>query len=179
MRPSITALLLSSALLWGSACQPDAPSVPTEEFPVDENLPPAVVDLPAPPPASAFEIREKNDDDTLRVEGLVGYRERYLDQDVVVRAVVTEIKGDCDPGRAKKRGEFCPQPHLMIRDDADARHELMAVGYTNDFLKKIRLKAGESYEFKGTYQLMADGFVSSENGLIELKAVGEHEVPQN
>ncbi|TXD33116.1 hypothetical protein FRC96_16055 [Lujinxingia vulgaris] len=178
MRTPLVALLLASAFFTMSACQEDAPAVPVDEFPVDENLPPAVVDLPAPPPASAFEIVEKNDDDTLRVEGLIGYRDRHMDQNVVVRGVVMEVKGDCDPKRARQRGESCPQPHLVIRDDADARHEMMVVGYTNDFLKKARVREGESYAFKGVYQRMAEGFVSSENGLLKLEAIDDNEVPK-
>src|SRR5690554_3540318 len=69
---------------------------------VDPNLPPAQVDLPSPPPPSAFEIAETNDDGTLRVEGLIQFQDKHLDKPVRVKGVVTQILGDCDPAKAKK-----------------------------------------------------------------------------
>ena len=155
------------------ACE-SGPEPPEEEFPVDPDLPEAVVDLPDPPPASAFEINEHNDDGTLRVEGLIGNRDQYLEEEVEVRAMVSEIKGtDCDPSV-----EACTRTHLIIRDDADDDLSMMAVGYHEDFLQTAGIREGEEYLFIGNYDQMAHGFVSSEDGLIDLMSVDDHEVPE-
>lgn len=173
----ITTLALMGLLLVAPACSsPGGPEIPADEFPPDPDLPPAVVDLPPPPPATAFEIREFNDDGSLRVEGLISNRDRYLEETVQVRGVITEIEGDCDPGQAKKRGEPCPKPHIFIRDHADEDRRVMVVGYSPKFLKDARLQVGEDYLFAGQYKQMADGFVSTEDGLILLRAVDDREV---
>lgn len=171
------AIALAVLLILASACSsPGGPEIPADEFPPDPDLPPAVVELPAPPPASAFEIREFNDDGTLRVEGLISNRDRYLEETVRVRGVITEIEGDCDPAKAKKRGEPCPKPHLFIRDHSDDDRRIMVVGYPPKFLADAKLKTGQDYLFTGSYKQMADGFVSTEDGLITLSAVDDKEV---
>lgn len=165
-------------LLWASACSsPGGPEIPADEFPPDPDLPPAVVELPPPPPASAFEIREFNDDGTLRIEGLISNRDRYLDEKVQVRGVVTEIEGNCDPARARKLGETCPKPHFFIRDHADDDRRIMVVGYPPKFINDLKLQTGQDYLISGSYQQMADGFVSTEDGLILLSAVDDRELP--
>ncbi len=156
------------------ACD-QGPEPPAEEFPPDPDLPEAVVDLPDPPPDSAFEIRKRNDDDSLRVEGIIGHRDQFMDEQVEVRGVVSDIIGaDCDPSV-----ERCPRLHLLVRDHMDEDLDLIIVGFEDTFLRTAGISEGDEYLFAGTYTDMADGFVSTEEGLIDLKAVDDHEVPDD
>lgn len=149
---------------------------PTDEIEEDPNLPPAIVDLPPAPPASAFVIPEKNADGTLRVEGLIAHQHKYLDQPVEVMGHIEFLSTECDPKKAKKDDTECPEPHLVIRDDADGVKQLMVVGYKQEFVKKAKLVPGEKRRFKGTYQKVAQGFVASEDGLILVDMIDDLEV---
>lgn len=127
------------------------------------------VSLPAPPPASGFVIPEKHDDGTMRIRGMIHHKKKYLDKPVTVKGTIQFISEKCDPKKAKKKNKKCPEPHLSITD-AD-KLNLLVVGYKDDFIKKAKIKVGESYDFKGTYQLMAMGFTATEDGLLLLDEV--------
>lgn len=166
-----TILALLIALTFAVACEESTDT--EEQSEVDPNLPPAQVDLPSAPPASAFEIPERNDDGTLRVEGLIQYQDKHLDGKVTVKGTVIEILGDCDPKKAKEADESCPEPHYIIKDEPDARKELMVVGFDRDFLDEADLEAGGTHTFEGSYRKIAQQFVNSENGLLLLDRVDE------
>lgn len=176
-RNSLLSAGLALVLLLGGACDNSTPEAPLDEFPADPDLPAAVVDLPAPPPATAFEVRERNDDGSLRIEGLISNRDRYLGENVEVQGVITEMQGDCDARRARERGESCPEPHLFIRDHADDDRMLLVVGYTNDQRRRLRLAQGGEHLFGGRYTRMAEGFVSTEDGLLVLEKIDGDELP--
>ena len=153
------------------ACDQSGPELPDEQFPPDPDLPEAVVDLPAPPPASAFEIQEFNDDGSRRVEGLISNRDQYLGEEIEVRAIVAEIIGHgCDPTAGP-----CPRNRLLIRDHVDDDLELRVVGYVDEFIDDMEITEGEEYAFEGTYTQHADGFIATESGLISLGAVDGEE----
>ncbi|MEZ4460036.1 MAG: hypothetical protein R3E66_09960 [bacterium] len=154
------------------ACDPPA-TVQVEDEKVDDKLPPARVDLPDPPPASGFTIPEKNSDGTMRVEGLIHHQEKFLDQKVDVKGLIVKLSTPCDPKKAKKTGDPCPEPNLFIKDDADAQKVLRVVGYDEDFVKKSKLAEGEEHVFKGTYSKVAQGFVATEDGLLLLDYVDD------
>ncbi|MFW5968348.1 MAG: hypothetical protein ACOCV2_12560 [Persicimonas sp.] len=137
------------------------------------------VDLPSPPPDEAFDIPEKNDDGTFRVEGLIFHQNDHLEEKVEVKGVVTEVLGDCDPAVAKQRDETCPQPHFVIKDEEDAKDELMVVGFPREFFDKARVGKGDTETFKGRYLKSSGQFVNSESGLIELSEAGETKVAEN
>ena len=169
--PVLLILLALVSLTFG--CEPDGPGLDEDPLAPDPDLPEAVVDLPSPPPESAFEIREHNDDGSLRVEGLVANRDNYINDEVEVRGVVVEIKGrDCTPGG----DDFCPRPHFFIRDEADDNLEMAVVGYENPFLRTAGIQEGQDFLFRGTYTHSAHGYPSSEIGLIDLAAVDDHEL---
>ncbi len=172
MRLSSLSLLAPIALVaFLAACDQSGPELPEPLFPPDPDLPEAVVDLPSPPPASAFEIKEFNDDGSLRVEGLIGNRDQYLGEEVEVRAIVAEIIGHgCDPTEGR-----CPRNRMFIRDHIDDDLQLRVVGYIDEFIDDLEITEGEEYLITGTYTQQADGFVSTENGLIELLAVDGEE----
>lgn len=171
MGRSATLIALIMAVALACACSESNES--SEEAQVDPNLPPAQVDLPSPPPASAFDIPETNDDGTMRVEGLIQYQTKHLGSPVRVKGVVVQIEGDCDPKRAKKKGEECPEPHFVIKDEEGAEKELMVVGFDRDYFDKVDVEKGQTHTFEGTYKKIAQQFVNSENGLLLLDKVGE------
>ncbi|MFU8805295.1 MAG: hypothetical protein ACNA8W_15890 [Bradymonadaceae bacterium] len=168
-------LLLAGLLIMGTIGCEEESDTPTDEIEEDPNLPPAVVDLPSAPPASAFVIPEKNADGTLRVEGVIGHQHKYLGEKVEITGHVFMLSEECDPAKAKKDETECPEPHLVIKDDRDATKQLLVVGYKQEFVQKAKLKPGEDRLFKGTYQKVAQGFVASEDGLLLVDTVDEHE----
>ncbi len=175
LRSTAAIFVVLAILALTSGCEPDGQSLEEDPLAPDPDLPEAVVDLPSPPPESAFEIREHNDDGSLRVEGLVANRDNYINNEVEVRGVVASIRGhDCTPGGPER----CPRPHLLIRDHADDNLEMMVVGYENPFLRTASIEEGEDFLFRGTYTHSAHDFPSSEIGLIDLAAVDDHELEE-
>ncbi|MGM0556233.1 MAG: hypothetical protein ACQEVA_07625 [Myxococcota bacterium] len=142
----------------------------------DSDQPPAQVDLPEPPPASAFEVQEKNDDGTFRVAGLIQYRDKYIDKPVRVKGIISRIEADCDPKKAKEEGTECPDPHFVIKDAPDAEKDMMVVGFKQEFVEEAELEPGQEHVYEGTYKKVAQGFVASEEGLILLDMVDDMSV---
>jgi hypothetical protein len=142
----------------------------------DPNQPPANVELPEPPPASAFEVQEKNDDGTFRIAGLIQYRDKYIGKPVRVKGVITSIQADCDPKKAKEEGKECPEPHFLIKDSPDAEKDMMVVGFKQEFVEEADLEEGQEHVYEGTYKKVAQGFVASEEGLILLDMVDDKSV---
>lgn len=169
---SLLLLLLALGLLAG-ACSEGKKSGESSK---DKDQPPAQVDLPDPPPASALTIPEKNDDGTFRVRGLIAHRGKHLGSKVEVKGIVTSMTEKCDPSKAKKRGEKCPQPHMFIQDDSESDRALMVVGYEDEFIDRADLEKGQQQAFKGTYKRLSHGFVASEHGLLLLDAAGDTKV---
>lgn len=168
---TLAGLLLCTAM----ACE-EPSRVTVEEDPVDPNMPPARVDLPSPPPASGFEVQEKYPDGNLRVEGLIHYQDKHLEQKVNVKGVILKISEPCDPKKAQKKDEKCPEPSLFIRDEPDSQKIMRMVGFKDDFIKKAKIAEGDMRVFKGTYSKVAYGFVATEDGLVLLDYIDEHSV---
>lgn len=175
----IIVALASLVVLGLIGCDHPASNVTVEVDEADPNAEAPTVSLPTPPSAQDFVIEEKNEDGTLRVAGMIEYKDKHLDKEVVVKGKLIKLSKDCDPGLAKKKGEKCPEPHLVIRDDEeDAEKHILVVGYPQDFVKRAKLTEDEVYDFKGTYQMMGYGFTASEDGLMVLAAVGDEEVAE-
>jgi hypothetical protein len=139
----------------------------------DSNLPPAQVDLPSPPPASAFVIPEKNDDGSLRIAGIIHHQEKHLGKKVRIKGVIVGLLGDCDPKKAKKTDKICNEPHYLISDEEGAEKQLAVVGFDREFFEKAEVEVGETHTFGGTYKKLAQGFVNSGDGLLLLDEIGE------
>lgn len=167
-------------LVFTAACEHPPSNVTVEDTPASDAAAPTV-SLPEPPSEQDFVIPEKNDDGTFRVAGLVEYKAKYLDKgtEVVVSGLITSMSKPCDPGKAKKTGEKCLEPHLLIKDDEEeANKYLLIVGYKDDFLKKAKIKEGEVHQFKGTYQSMGFGFTASEDGLLVLAGIDDKDIAE-
>lgn len=182
---TLFALSLFAAPLTG--CQ-EEDEIKVDQPEPDPEAPAPNVSLPDPPPESGFQVPEKNTDQTLRVEGLIHYQDKYLDQQVEVKGLIVKMSEPCDPGkvkkaRAKARKEgksdeeiakiTCPEPNLFIKDDQDAQKFMRIVGYDDDFVKKAKLEEGQEHVFKGTYKKVAQGFVATEDGLVLVDYVDE------
>ena len=164
---------IAALLVLGLAACNGSSDVKPEKSEEDPNLPPPNVSLPDPPPASAYQIPEKNPDGTLRIEGLIHNKENYLEQQVELKGIIVRMSQECDPKKAKKAGEECPEPNLFIRDAPDAELILRVVGYKPEYIKKAELEEGQERRFKGTYQKVAQGFVATEDGLLLLDFVDD------
>lgn len=171
MRLTILAGLFALALV---ACEGSG-GVETEKSKEDPNLPPAQVNLPSAPPASAYEVPETNPDGTLRIEGVIHNKDKHMDQQVEVKGTIIRLSAECDPKKAKREGTECPEPNLFIQDGGGAKDAsiMRVVGYKDDFVKKAKMEEGQERVFKGTYQKVAQGFVATEDGLILLDYVDD------
>ena len=170
-----TALALVTSLTLGLfGCEHEPSNVKVEVDAPDPEASAPVVSLPDPPSAADFVIQEKNDDETLRVQGIIEYKSKHLDKQVVVKGKILRISAECDPGKAKKEGKKCPEPHMLIRDDeAEAEKTLLVIGHTTELLKKAKVEEGQVHDFKGTYSMMGRGFTASEDGLVILEGIGD------
>lgn len=176
--PILMTLLLGSVALCGlTACEHPPSNVTVEEKGADPDAPAPTVSLPEPPAAEEFIIKEKNDDGTLRVQGLIENKAKYMDKEVVVKGKVVKLSPECDPAKAKKNNEKCPDLHMVIQDDEeDAEKQILVVGYRPDFLKRSKLKEDEVHQFKAMYKMTGWGFTASEDGLLELLAMDDIDV---
>ena len=180
---TITRALLTSSflvLIPLSACDHPPSNVTVEDTKTDPNAPAPTVSLPEPPSAEDFVIKEKNDDGSLRVQGLIENKSKYMDKEVVVKGKVVKLSENCDPAKAKKKNEKCPELHMIIQDDEeDAEKQILIVGYREDFLKRSKLKEEEVHQFKATYKMMGWGFTSSEDGLLGLISMDDIDVVES
>lgn len=141
-----------------------------------DRLPPEKVSLPSAPDDSEFEIPLKNSDGTFRIRGLVAHQADHLNSKVTVKGYLSRISEECDPAKAKKEGEECPEPYLYFKDSEDGDTRMMGVGIEREFIEDAELEEGETYEVEGTYTKSSHGFVATEDGLLLLDKVGEHNV---
>lgn len=150
-------------------CDHPASNVKAELPKQEEGKPAPSVNLPEPPPSSGFVIPETNPDGTMRILGLIHHQSKHLHKEITVKGTLIQLSADCDPAKAKKKNEPCPEPFMTIQDDD--KIPFRVVGYPQDFLKKAKLKVGDSYDFKGTYELTTQGFAATEDGLMLLNEV--------
>ena len=172
--PLASAALLCCLIL-SAACDRPASNVGVE---VDEPAADAPkkgnVSLPSAPSAEDFVIKEKNADGTLRVQGLIEYKDKYKEQEVSLSGLIPRLSPMCDPKKAKKEGTKCMEPHMVIRDDEEGAEKLLlVVGYDDDFLKRAKLEEGTTHRFQGTYQMFGRGFTASEDGLLVLSQIDD------
>lgn len=173
-RSTLLLLLIAITL---AGCSKSESTIKVQDFKPkgEENAPKVDAHLPSRPPASAFVVKERNPDGTLRVRGLTHYQENHLDQEVVVSGIISFIAEDCDPNKLKD-GETCVKTHFQIKDSLESPHFIQVVGYPRSFLKKVDLKVGDQHAFKALYTKQASGFVNSGDGLLKLIAIDDQEV---
>ena len=174
-----TVVWLAVSILGACTSQSDLKQKAGNHQKQEENRPKVSVDLPTPPPESALKIDKKHDDGTFRVEGLTAHRGEYFGSIVEVEGVIAHISEDCNPDKAQKGDNDCPQPHMFIRDTSDADRQLMIVGHDHDFIERADLEAGdESHVFKGTYKKIAREFVASKYGLLVVESIDGEKVDE-
>lgn len=156
----LTRGLLAATLVGFVGCTPPPVEPPTEKSQQQSNLPPAKVDLPPVIKLEGTIPPETHADHTMRIDGLLARRDKYLKQKVLVRGFLVE-KYDC-PKDAKK----CEHPHMWLADSpAGGDKRLMVVALDEERLKKLEL--GQQYVVTGLFNRKSDdGFLRSEGLLI-------------
>lgn len=142
------------------ACTP--PSVePPQEKAAAPSGPPARVDLPPMIKLEGSIPPETHADHTMRIDGLLARRDKYLKQKVLVRGFLVDTYAEC-PKDAKK----CERPHVWLADSpAGGEKRLMVVALDEERVKALEL--GQQYVVTGRFeQKSGDGFVRSEGLLV-------------
>ena len=161
--------LCASALLLALGCEHPPSHVKPELPKREEGKPAPSVTLPEPPAASAYIIPETHPDGTMRILGLIHNRDKHLKKEITLKGTLIAMSPDCDPAKTKKTGASCPEPFMTIQDED--KLPFRVVGYPAEFPKKAKLALGESYDFKGVYELTTQGFAATEDGLLLLNEV--------
>lgn len=141
-------------------CTPPPVGPPPKEKAAASNLPPAKVDLPPMIKLEGTIPPETHPDHTMRIDGLLARRAKYLNQKVLVRGFLVQ-KYEC-PKDAKK----CERPHVWLADSpAGGDKRLMVVKLDEERVEKLELN--EQYIITGRFaQKSGDGFVRSEGLLL-------------
>lgn len=143
-----------------AACTPPPVGPPPKQKTDESSLPPAKVDLPPLIKLEGTIPPETHADHTMRIDGLLARRAKYLGQKVLVRGFLVE-KYDC-PEDAKK----CERPHVWLADSpAGGDKRLMVVALDEERVEKLELN--EQYVMTGKFARKSpDGFVRSEGLLL-------------
>ncbi len=168
MRAPTILCILALVLLSAQSCEHPVSNVTVEP---NEEEAKGTVSLPPPPAPSDFIIKEKNDDGTLRVLGLIEYKEKHLEKPVTLTAHISAISPACDPAEAKKTNTKCDEPNMMIMDGPDEDARMLVVGFEHEVLKKRKIVEGGTHKLMGTYKTMALGFTDTESGVLLLESI--------
>lgn len=141
-------------------CTPPPVEPPPKPEKPASNLPPARVDLPPVIKLEGTVPPETHADHTMRIDGLLARRDKYLKQKVLVRGYLVD-KSECP-----KDAEKCTSPHAWLADaPAGGEKRLMVVALSEERLEK--LEKGEQYVITGRFARKSDdGFLRSEGLLI-------------
>lgn len=159
--PARQALCVGALTLAGLVgCAPPSVEPPPKPEKPASNLPPARVDLPPVIKLEGTVPPETHADHTMRIDGLLARRDKYLKQKVLVRGFLVD-KSECP-----KNAEKCVSPHAWLADaPAGGDKRLMVVGMTQERLDK--LEKGEQYVITGRFARKSDdGFLRSEGLLV-------------
>lgn len=166
-------VLCAATLAGAVGCAPPPVEPPAEKAKEQSNLPPAKVDLPPLIKLEGTIPPETHPDHTMRIDGLLARRDKYLQQKVLVRGFLVE-KYEC-PKDAKK----CEHPHMWLADSpAGGDKRLMVVALDEERVKK--LEAGQQYVVTGLFARKSDdGFLRSEGLLIHESIEGMEDEPKD
>ena len=158
-RRALMALVGGVLVFAGFGCAPP-PVEPPKEKAAESNLPPAKVDLPPLIKLEGTIPPETHPDHTMRIDGLLARRDKYLGQKVLVRGFMIE-KYECP-----KDADKCERPHVWLADSpAGGDKRLMVVALDEERVEK--LEVGEQYVMTGRFaRKSGDGFVRSEGLLL-------------
>lgn len=164
-------ILLAATFAVGLGCTPP-PVEPPQEKAAESNLPPAKVDLPPLIKLEGTIPPETHPDHTMRIDGLLARRDKYLDQKVLVKGYLIE-KYECP-----KDADKCEHPHVWLADaPAGGDKKLMVVALDEERVGKLELN--EQYTFTGRFaQKSPDGFVRSE-GLLLHESIDGFDDPED
>jgi len=180
-------LVLVLTPLAGAGCETQVVE-PPKAPPEDPSLPPPRLDLPAPPHITRPSTPQAYPDGTVSVHGLRLNPQTYLDREVRVRGIVTEVyscpwadeeeKWHKAEERARRANlpipprthPPCKEPYFFLADTPSSRHKLLVVGFDPEDEKQKPPAKGEQVVLSGSFvKESAIGFMSPE-GLLLLRS---------
>lgn len=166
-------VLCAATLVGAVGCAPPPVEPPAEKAKEQSNLPPAKVDLPPLIKLEGTIPPETHPDHTMRIDGLLARRDKYLQQKVLVRGFLVE-KYECPKDATK-----CEHPHMWLADSpAGGDKRLMVVALDEERVKK--LEPGQQYVVTGLFARKSDnGFLRSEGLLIHESIEGMEDEPKD
>lgn len=125
------------------------------------------VNLPAAPSFDDMNQPLANPDGTPTVFGLRKQRDKYLDQDVKVKATLVEVY-QCPTCPKHQVCPRCEQSHFYLSDKADGKPEkgLMVVDYLAPKEKPPALTIGKQYEVEGHFAINSPTGFAADDGLL-------------
>lgn len=160
-------LLVALTLTWALGCT--APESAPEITAQTQSGPPSRVDLPPVVDLEALLPPETHPDNTMRIDGLLARKAKYLDQKILVRGYLVEKFVQPLATRTKV---VAVRSHAWLADTpAGGDKKMMLVGLTRDVAEA--LEVGTQYTVTGKYSMLSsDNFVSSSGLLIYEKIDG-------
>jgi hypothetical protein len=162
----LSALALGAVLAMGLlGCNNSGGSLLSE--PEATALPPIKVDLPPPPSFAEPNIPLQYPDGTMSIYGMRKHLNKYLGQNVKVKAYLLEIY-QCPVCPKKQTCKACDQPHFFLTDEPNGKKEkaLMVADYRAQKAKEPKLTVGKQYVIDGAFNRNTPGGFASSDGLL-------------
>ena len=103
-------------------------------------------------------------DNTLRVDGLLARRQKYLGQKVMLRGHLIEAY------QCPKGAERCESPHIWLHaSQAGGEKKLLVVGFIEETIKKLAL--GEQYVVTGDFTRRSPTGFTNSKGMVDLATI--------
>lgn len=130
-------------------------------------LPPIKIQLPPPPSFAEPNIPLQYPDGTMSIYGLRKHLDKYLGQQVKVKAYLLEIY-QCPVCPKKATCKACDQPHFFMTDEPNGRKDkgLMVADYRMPKSKDPKVTVGKQYVVEGTFARNTSGGFASSDGLL-------------
>jgi hypothetical protein len=132
-----------------------------------QKLPGIKVDLPPPPSFAEPNIALQYPDGTMSIYGLRKHLNKYLGQQVKVKAYLLEMY-QCPVCPKKMTCKACDQPHFFLTDEPNGKKEkgLLVADYRMAKAKDPKLTPGKQYVIDGTFNRNTPGGFAASDGLL-------------
>ena len=128
------------------------------------NKGPAQIDLPPMVRLAGTIPPETYPDNTLRVDGLLARRQKYLGQKVMVRGHLVSAY------KCPEKAERCEAPHVWLHaTQAGGDKKLLVVGFTEDTIEKLSI--GEQYVVTGDFKRRSPTGFTNSQGLVDFATI--------
>jgi len=107
---------------------------------------------------------ETHPDNTLRVDGLLARRKKYLGQKVIVRGHLVETY------QCPEKAERCESPHIWLHASrAGGEKKLLVVGFIDETIKKLSI--GEQYVVTGNFVRRSPTGFTNSKGMVDMASI--------